>query len=88
MTLQIHEWFRPGRGARLTTVRTYNPPERTANQVSVDFPEYTIGSRLLITGEPQWGGADPLKDAYAFGCGYSRTYTAADAATWREILKK
>ena len=88
LTLQVHEWFKPADGAGTATVLTFNPPEGSGYQVSVDFPDYTVGSRLLITGEPRWGGSNPLKDAVAFGCGFSRAYTPADAATWRLLLSK
>jgi hypothetical protein len=88
LTFQVHEWFKPTDGALRLTVRTYNPPEGSSNWVSSDFPGYTVGTRLLIAGEPQWGGTNPLKDAFAWGCGFSRAYSADDAATWRKILSK
>jgi hypothetical protein len=88
VTLQVNEWFKPTDGALRVTVRTYNPPQGSSNRVSIDFPDYTVGTRLLIAGEPQWGGTNPLKDAIAWGCGFSRAYNAADAVTWRKILSK
>ena len=88
VTLQVNEWFKPTDGALRVAVRTYNPPVGSREQVSTDFPDYSLGSRLLITGEPQWGGSNPLKDAFAWGCGFSRAYGADDAATWRKILNK
>ncbi|MEI8412552.1 MULTISPECIES: hypothetical protein [unclassified Kribbella] len=88
LTLQVHEWFKPIGGGDTVTVRTITPPEGSGYDVSVDFPDYTVGTRLLITGEPQWGGTNPLKDAYAWGCGFSRAYTPDDAATWRKLLSK
>ncbi|MEV0795754.1 hypothetical protein [Kribbella sp. NPDC050459] len=88
LTFTVHEWFKPVGGGRTVTVRTATPPQGSGYQVSVDFPDYTVGRRLLIAGEPQWGGADPLKDPYAFGCGFSRAYAPGDAATWRTLLSK
>ncbi|MEV6271979.1 hypothetical protein AB0L64_32755 [Kribbella sp. NPDC051936] len=88
LTFTVHEWFKPVGGSRTVTVRTATPPQGSGYDVSVDFPDYTVGSRLLIAGEPQWGGADPLRDAYAFGCGFSRPYAPGDAATWRTLLSK
>jgi hypothetical protein len=90
VTFRIHEWFRPhdAIGTSELQVRTYAPPAGQGNQVSLDFPAYGVGSRLLIAGEPQWGGSNPLKAAVAWGCGFSRAYSAADAATWRKILSK
>ena len=69
-------------------MRTVTPPNGSIYQVSVAIPDYTVGSRLLIAGQPQWGGPNPLKDAYVWGCGFSRAYNPADAATWRKLLSK
>ncbi|MEU4289483.1 hypothetical protein AB0E63_14770 [Kribbella sp. NPDC026596] len=88
LTLRVGEWFKPADGPSTVTVRTITPPHGAGYQMSVPFPDYTDGSRLLVAGEPQWGGTNPLKDAYAFGCGFSRGYNAADAATWRKLLTK
>lgn len=88
LTLQVHEWFKPAEGAGTVTALTFNPPEGSGHQVSVDFPDYAVGSRLLITGEPRWGGPNPLQDAVAWGCGFSRAYSAADAGAWRKVLSK
>lgn len=88
VTLQVHEWFMPTEGALRLTVRTYNPPEGSGEQVSTDFPDYAVGSRLLITGEPLWGGTNPLKNPIAWGCGFSRPFSTVDAATWRKVLSK
>ncbi len=88
LTFEVNEWLRPVSGGDTVTVRTMTPPEGSGHAVSVEFPDYAVGTRLLITGEPQWGGSNPLKDAFAWGCGFSRPYSAADAATWRTILSK
>jgi hypothetical protein len=86
LTFQVHEWFKPLGGGSTLTVRTITPPQGSGDYVSVEFPHYTVGSRLLIAGEPQWGGTNPLKDPAATGCGFSRAYNAGDAATWRKLL--
>lgn len=70
----------------------------TDDQVTVDMqtvmsdpegPEpaavYGVGSRLLISGEPRWGGT-PLDAPIAWGCGFSRYYDEKTAATWRETF--
>ncbi|MFF0344126.1 hypothetical protein [Kribbella sp. NPDC004875] len=88
LTFTVHEWFKPAGGPLTVTVRTITPPRGSGYDVSVEFPDYTVGTRLLIAGEPRWGGTDPLKDAYAFGCGFSRAYAPGDAATWRALLSK
>jgi hypothetical protein len=44
---------------------------------------YEVGTRLLVSGEPRWGGA-PLDRAIAYGCGgFTRYYEAALAEEWR-----
>ena len=88
VTFRVNEWFRPDGGAHQVTVRTHTPPEAAGNHGALDFPDYRVGSRLLITGEPLKGGADPLKDPVAWGCGFSRAYSPADAATWRKTLNE
>lgn len=88
LTFTVHEWFKPAGGPPTVTVRTITPPRGSGYHVSDEFPGYTVGTRLLIAGEPRWGGTDPLKDAYAFGCGFSRAYAPGDAATWRTLLSK
>ena len=44
-------------------------------------PAYQIGTRLLVSGTPRWGGA-PLADPIAWGCGFTRYYSRATAAEW------
>jgi hypothetical protein len=88
LTFQVHEWFKPLGGGSTVTVRTITPPQGSGHDVSAEFPDYTVGTRLLIAGEPQWGGSNLLKDAFAWGCGFSRPYTPDDAATWRKLLSK
>jgi hypothetical protein len=49
-------------------------------------PGYRIGTRLLVSGMPRWGGA-PLADAIAWGCGFTRYYSPATAAAWATAMK-
>lgn len=72
VTFDVTEWFRGGEGPTVT----------------VDMgrgAERAVGDRLLVSGEPRWGGA-PLQDAIAWGgeCGgFTQTYDPAVAAEWR-----
>jgi len=34
-------------------------------------PSYGVGSRLLVSGEPRWGGG-ALTNAIAWGCGFTQ----------------
>ena len=45
------------------------------------------GDRLLVSGEPRWGGA-PLDDAIAWlGCGgFTTPYSAETAQVWRDAI--
>lgn len=47
--------------------------------------EVSVGDRLLVSGEPRWGGA-PLDDAIQWECGWTVAYTANDASAWREAV--
>ncbi len=72
VSFDVTEWFRGGSGPTVT----------------VDMGRFgasAVGDRLLVSGEPRWGGA-PLQDAIAWGgeCGgFTQTYNAAVAAEWR-----
>ena len=78
VTFAVSEWFVGGSAASVI-VDMPPPGEHTA---TVELPpSYQIGSRLLVSGEPRWGGA-PLEDAIAWGCGFTRSYDADTAAEW------
>jgi hypothetical protein len=40
--------------------------------------EVSPGQRLLVSGEPRWGG-EPLDDAIAWECGFTTSFTDAAA---------
>lgn len=78
VTFQVHDWYAGGGGGTITV-----DMQPSGQQVSTSQPEtaYGLGSRLLISGEPRWGGS-PLDDPIAWGCGFSRYYDPATAASW------
>lgn len=80
VTFEVHEWFK-GEGPSEVIVQMFPPNLVT----SVSNAHYAVGSRLLVTGEPRWGGA-PLEDPVAWYCGFSRTYDAETATSWRDTL--
>lgn len=79
----VNEWFRGGE-APTASVSMFNPGTLTSvDQAGLDG--WTVGSRLLVSGEPRWGG-EPLDAAVAWYCGFSRSYDPDTAATWRAVL--
>jgi hypothetical protein len=80
VTFDVHEWF-AGDGPDIVNVELFPPGTRT----SVGTADYEVGSRLLISGEPRWGGR-PLESPVGWMCGFSRTYDTDTAATWREAF--
>src|SRR5262249_23219250 len=92
-TFVVHEWFGGGTGATVTVdmpppTSTSARPGGASTQLSGEMPPtYEIGSRLLVSGAPRWGGA-PLADPIAWGCGFTRYYDAPTATAWRAATKQ
>lgn len=64
----VHEWFI---GGDQDVVEVWVPAEVFA------------GDRLLLSGEPRWGG-EPFDDAIAWtGCGFTTPHTVTAAGQWR-----
>lgn len=82
VTFQVHTWFKGGSAG--TAVVDMSPPAvgaGTDDATSEHVPAYQIGTRLLVSGTPRWGGA-PLADPIAWGCGFTRYYSPSMAAAW------
>ncbi|MEU4241811.1 hypothetical protein [Actinoplanes sp. NPDC026619] len=79
VTFQVHTWFKGG--AAGTAVVDMDSPAAGGTTGEEGVPAYQIGTRLLVSGMPRWGGA-PLTDAIAWGCGFTRYYSPSTAATW------
>ncbi|MEV0902952.1 hypothetical protein [Actinoplanes sp. NPDC049802] len=82
VTFQVHTWFKGGATDTVTVDMT--PPTAgtgTYDAASELVPAYQIGTRLLVSGTPRWGGA-PLADPIAWGCGFTRYHSHATAAEW------
>ncbi|MGZ4625725.1 MAG: hypothetical protein ACXV3S_05460 [Kineosporiaceae bacterium] len=83
-TFSVSEWFAGGSGA---TVTIDMPPPGGGHVILEEGPPpYQVGSRLLVSGEPRWGGA-PLSDPIAWGCGFSRYFDKATADSWRAATR-
>jgi hypothetical protein len=76
VTFRVNQWFHGGTGGAVTI-----DMEAPANVSSEPLPPYGVGTRLLVSGEPRWGGA-PLDAAIAWSCGFTRYYDPQTAAEW------
>jgi hypothetical protein len=79
VTFQVHTWFKGGSAG--TAVVDMALPAAGGAPDAEGGPAYQIGTRLLVSGMPRWGGA-PLADAIAWGCGFTRYYSPSMAAAW------
>ncbi|BCJ73520.1 hypothetical protein CS0771_30640 [Catellatospora sp. IY07-71] len=75
VTFRVNRWYRGGTGERVTVAMLYR------SSPSVDNPTFGVGSRLLVSGEERWGGAE-LADPIAWPCGFTRWHSEADAGDW------
>jgi hypothetical protein len=84
VTFEVHEWYRGGESARVTVA--VPPPEQVSSEgLQGQYETYGVDTRLLLSGEPQWGG-EPLDDPVAWMCGFTRYYDEDTAAQWRAAL--
>lgn len=87
VTFQVHTWFKGGSAG--TVVVDMSPPAAgagTDGATAEHVPAYQVGTRLLVSGTPRWGGA-PLADPIAWGCGFTRYYSPAVAADWATVTR-
>jgi hypothetical protein len=78
VTFRVHTWFRGGTG---DTVTVDMDSPGLVSSAGPAVPPYDVGTRLLVSGEPRWGGA-PLDDPIAWSCGFTRPYDPRTAAEW------
>lgn len=84
VTFRVNEWFRGGSADRVV-VGMLLPPK--IGGIEEQFAPVRVGVRLLVSGEPRAGtGAQPLDDAVAWGCGFTRFYDQGTAAAWRRAI--
>lgn len=86
VTFKVNGWFRGGSQATVT-VDMLSPTKELINDGSISSQKasYGIGSRLLVSGEPRWGGL-PLQDPVGWACGFTRYYDQQTADSWRHAF--
>jgi hypothetical protein len=82
VTFRVHRWYAGGHRRRITVEMAVSPRSAAWNDASEYPPPHSVGTRLLVSGEPRWGGP-PLRDPYAWACGFTVPYQPAEAASWR-----
>jgi len=85
VTFEVREWFSGGRGDTVTV--DMQLPTTGSDDPSDPEYAYGVGSQLLVSGEPRWGGS-PLESPIAWGCGFSRYYDPGTATAWRNALAR
>lgn len=79
VTFDVNRWYQGGTGDEVAVWMEWGwlGPQTIAH-----------GARLLVSGEPRWGG-EPPDDALAWmGCGFTRLYTPEDAEQWADIFSR
>ena len=79
VTFTVNHWYKGGSRSAVTVDIDHTGAGKS---IEDSAPAYGIGSRLLVSGMPRWGGA-ALTDAIAWGCGFTRYYDKATADSWR-----
>jgi hypothetical protein len=79
VTFRVHRWFRGGQGSTVVVDLDAMRRPNTVSEPSV--APYGVGTRLLVSGAPRWGGR-PTDAAIAWPCGFTRPYDARTAAAW------
>ena len=77
-TFAVRRWYKGGVGDRVTI-------QYDAGAISELAPSAGVGNRMLVSGEPRWGG-QPLDDPVAWGCGFSSKWTETTERTWTDAF--
>ena len=78
-TFKVNRWYKGGSGDTVTVLYESGP-------ISEFAPEAGSGARLLVAGEPRWGG-QPLDGPVAWGCGFTQSWSQDAADTWAAALE-
>jgi hypothetical protein len=73
-TFEVTHWYRGGDSARVTV-------QFDMGTIGEFVPEVATGARLLVAGEPRWGG-QALDDPVAWGCGFTQPWSSTSARQW------
>jgi hypothetical protein len=76
VAFEVNRWFRGGSARELGVWVEALNVETSAGAIPAE-----PGTRLLVAGEPRWGG-DPLDDPIAWSCGFTQLWTPEAAAEW------
>jgi hypothetical protein len=79
VTFDVNRWYAGGQEARVGVWIEDSSSSPTIS--SVDSIAVEEGARLLVSGEPRWGGR-PLDDPIAWSCGFTEPWTEEAAADW------
>lgn len=84
MTFHVNKWFRGGSSDTVTV--DWYPPHQGNSNTDPSLASYGVGSRLLVSGGPRWGGA-LLDSPIAWTCGFTRYYDPQTAAAWEAAIR-
>lgn len=84
VTFAVNHWYRGGSQSEVTVDMW--APSQYDDEEGEFGASYGIGSRLLVSGEPRWGG-EPLDAAVAWSCGFTRYWDEDTDAEWDAIFQ-
>ena len=77
-TFDVNHWFRGGDTPQVTV-------QFDMGTISEFVQDVTTGARLLVAGEPRWGG-QALNDPVAWGCGFTQPWSSTSAQQWSAVF--
>lgn len=80
----VNEWYR-GDGSDTATI-DLPISGQAVSAGDDDGPSYGVGTRLLVAGEPRWGGDAAFDQPIAWTCGFTRYYDPETARAWHDAL--
>ena len=87
VTFSVNEWYR-GDGPDTVTI-DLPISGRAVSAGDDDGPSYGVGTRLLVSGEPRWGGDAAFDQPIAWTCGgFTRYYDPETAQAWRQVARR
>jgi hypothetical protein len=77
-TFSVNQWYKGGEQDEVTV-------DYEQGTLSEFAPPVVAGARMLVTGEPRWGG-QPLDDPVAWGCGFTQPWSSDGATQWAVVF--
>jgi predicted small secreted protein len=84
VTFHVNVWFTGGTDD--TAVVDMTQPTLLPSQQERMLPTYAVGTRLLVTGEPDSPGPT-MHEAVAWGCGFTHYYSPDTASQWAKAAR-